>query len=202
MPIPTCDSACAATNFKRLSWHLRCKYFSSFESNRARAIQIRLEIIVFQQFTMIKVQKNIDEEDSWKSFFSWGNCICLLFAKLCYRIYSKSFFSLKVFLWNIFPSFQNFKVFYGGFQNMVEKSNFRRKTIFIIVLPEIRYSFLKKILNNASRKNVTRYLRTVLRLTVIQKQETPKTIQYNFVANMKNLKGIVNRSNSIDIALY
>ena len=44
------------------------------------------------------------------------------------------------------------------------------------------------------------YLQTVLRLTVIQKQETPKTIAI-FVANLENLKDIANRSDSIGIAL-
>ena len=34
----TCDSACAATIFKRLRWRLHGKYFSNFERNRASAI--------------------------------------------------------------------------------------------------------------------------------------------------------------------
>ena len=52
----TCDSACAAIIFKRLSWSLRRKYFSNFEGNRASAIQIRLGRIVFQS-NVIKVKK-------------------------------------------------------------------------------------------------------------------------------------------------
>ena len=39
----TCDSACAAIIFKRLRWHLRRKYFSNVERNRASASQIAYE---------------------------------------------------------------------------------------------------------------------------------------------------------------
>ena len=53
---------------------------------------------------------------------------------------------------------------------MVLKSNFKEKQVFfMIVFPEIRHLFQKKI-NIVSEKNLTRYLRAVFKgLTIIQK---------------------------------
>ena len=71
------------------------------------------------------------------------NSIRLLFAKLCFKIYSRSFFPLKVFLRNILPSFQNFKFYCCAFQKMVEKSNIEEKNYFDNCFSRNMYSFLK-----------------------------------------------------------
>ena len=62
---------------------------------------------------------------------------------------------------------------------MVAKSKFQEKKFFVIVFPEIRYLFLKN-LKILLRANFNALLATVLRLTVTQKQETAKTIIFNF----------------------
>ena len=61
--------------------------------------------------------------------------------------------------------FQNFKFFNRVFQKIVEKSNFRRKTIYCLFKNTLLV--LKKLLSIALGKNLTGYLQTVLRLTVI-----------------------------------
>ena len=61
--------------------------------------------------------------------------------------------------------FQNFKIFNRVFPKIVEKSNFRRKTIYCLFKNKLLV--LKTFLNIALGKNLTGYLQTVLRLTVI-----------------------------------
>ena len=63
---------------------------------------------------------------------------------------------------------------------MVAKSNFKQKSFSYNCLSGNTLLVAKNILKNASGKNLTRYLQTVLRLSAIQKQETPKTINCNF----------------------
>ena len=53
---------------------------------------------------------------------------------------------------------------------MVQNQILQRKTIFIIDFSEICYSF-QKILKTALGNILTRYLQTVLRLTVIQNKK-------------------------------
>ena len=72
--------------------------------------------------------------------------------------------------------------------------------MFVIFFPEICYSFLKN-LKILLRAKFNALLATVLRLSVIQKQETTETINAIFVASTKNLKNIANRSDSIGVTL-
>ena len=62
---------------------------------------------------------------------------------------------------------------------MVAKSKFKEKNYSCNCLSRNTLIVPEKSLNFASGKILTRYLQTVLR-TVIQKQETPKTINGNF----------------------
>ena len=69
---------------------------------------------------------------------------------------------------------------------MVVKSNFKQKFIFVIVFLEIRYSFLKYRILTSGIKRVTRNCPNFF--AVIQKQETTKTINYNFFASSGKLE--------------
>ena len=83
---------------------------------------------------------------------------------------------------------------------MGAKSNFKgEKPIFRTDFPEICYLY-QKIFKYCYKKNFAHYLQTVLRLTKIQKQETPKPINCNFCCSLENLKDIGNRNGSIGIA--
>ena len=61
---------------------------------------------------------------------------------------------------------------------MVALSNFKEKNYFYNRLLRNTQPVPEKIQNIASRKNLPHYLQTVLRLTLIQQQETPKLIVY------------------------
>ena len=69
---------------------------------------------------------------------------------------------------------------------MVVKSNLNRKIIFVIVFLEIRDSFLKNLILGSGIKRVTRNSPTFF--SVIQEQETTKTINYNFFASPGKLQ--------------
>ena len=96
-----------------------------------------------------------------------GNCIRLLLAKLRYFIGFTAgvFFLLKLFL----PKILNF--FQLRFQKNGRKSNF--KDTLLVRIKILKFCSGKKF-------NMLGYLQTVFRLTVIPKQETPKTINCNF----------------------
>ena len=135
---------CAATIFKRLRWRLCRKYFSNFERNRASAIQIslRLRVIVFQQL-WLKLKKN------WRGRFikasSWEIAFVYYLQNFAIQHDSQQEFFIETFSMNSFADFSKFEIFRLRISTWLQNQILKRKTTFVIVLPEIRYSFLKNL---------------------------------------------------------